>query len=226
MFQTIILILFQIGSIYLSIKNFNIDTNLMLTNSDLLRNLFVIGIQIPLLEEALFRSVLKQYLTDYTYGYYINAILFGMAHAQNYLLFGNIKMIIYQIVSATYVGYYVVQLDNFHHAFLVHACYNSFITIFIYLYGCYFRNNQPQCNKICVGVGDMIDTKPLFQNVIPFNMRCPNITRDDMIKCGGYRFIPKVNKEMQCRINKLNSITRNKKYTFSNIDRPIMYNVL
>ncbi len=204
MFQTILLILFQIGSIFVSVNNIKKNTQLipMLNFKNSLREIFAIGLMMPLLEESLFRGVLKQYLADYTYGNIINSLLFGLAHAQN-ILVADINIVLYQIVSASYVGYYLVQQDNFGHAFLIHACYNMSCTIITYSYVYYNKDNYVSSDNLDeIKIGDIIKTKPLFK----MSIKCPNITRDDMIKCGGYHKISKVPKEMKKRINKLDDM--------------------
>ncbi len=213
MIQTILLVLFQIGSIYFSINNIKRNTNLipMLNFKNLLRELFAIGLMMPILEEALFRGVLKQYLADYTYGNIINSLLFGIAHAQN-ILVSDINIVLYQIVCASYIGYYLVELNNFGYAFLIHSGYNILCTLMTYLY--FYYNKDGYDNSNSIKIGDTINTRPLFTSC--FSIKCPNITRDDMIKCGGYHKINKINKEMKKRINKLSDIDFKRKYKLLN----------
>jgi len=128
MWQTLLLIIIQILSIALSVwlmkdKNPNYDKQTALLT------ILLICIIMPLYEEAIFRSVLKNYLVDVPYNNYINAIVFGLFHISNFIIWKNIGVSLFQVVCTSYLGYYVVQFEKFHHAWLVHCCYN-FVIVF------------------------------------------------------------------------------------------------
>lgn len=140
MIETFVLILFAICSIFVSIKNANTQFFGMNLHKSILSAIFIGGIVLPLYEESIFRSVIKQYLMGFEYGNIINALIFGISHGPNYRFHSNHYITLYQIISTSYLGYYVVQFDDFHMAFIVHSLYNIFIVISVWL--CVFKNSN------------------------------------------------------------------------------------
>ena len=125
--QTYILFFFQIIGVYFGVINLEKTQGISRAtfNIKTLLQIFYTGIIVmPLLEESLFRGVLKQYLSDYPYSDYVNGLIFGLVHIQNYSFHHNIFFTLLQIISASYGGYYLVQFESFLSAYLVHAYYN------------------------------------------------------------------------------------------------------
>ena len=174
----------------------------------LLMLLMVCGV-CPLMEEAVFRHTLKYYMSDLTYAYYINAILFGLSHSVNYVLTQSISLTVYQIIMTTYLGYYVVQFDNFLYALLTHSLYNFLITSFALSWHFYFQEKSDD------------QFEPILYEPKIWH---PKITRDDIhvgysqksqklqkLLIGTSR--KKINKETLDRIDKLYEI-ENKRSPF------------
>lgn len=159
----------------------------------------------PLMEEAIFRSVLKSYLQDIAYGNYINAILFGLSHGFNYFVHNNAYIITIQMITTSYLGFYVIQFDNFSYAFLTHGLYNTTILLITFMYHLYNKK----------------ETGPYIFPSIMISMK----TQDDFNlnkSCkfrSGYKFVKreKINKEMLDRIDKLDRI-ETKYDKFKNIE--------
>lgn len=166
MYQTFILILFQIIGTYITIKHMNKEKMSTYININLILQIFYVAcLFMPLLEEALFRSVCKQYLMDIPYSNLINGLIFGLFHLHNYPFHADKIIIIFQVISTSYLGYYVVQFDSFLYAYLVHVLYNFIIMASSYLIYYYpYNNTQPP--KLELGI-------------IEEHIRCPARTLDD-----------------------------------------------
>ena len=200
MLQTILLLLVQIGGVYITVKNMKGQS---FPIKEFLGLLYAVGIAVPFLEEALFRSVCKQYLSGFVYSDVINAVLFGLAHAHNYILHKNIWMTLLQMITTTYLGYFLVQFDSFIHAYLVHVYYNSAMLLCSNLIVYLMNRNKPQEDKKTIGL-------------ICCSIRCPNKSVDDNTKHRvNYKYISrnKVNKDMLERMDKLDE-HMNKKFSW------------
>ncbi len=209
MFETAILFLFGISAIFATVYNLK-KLDMQVSIKDIPRTILSYGIVIPLLEESLFRSVLKQYLTELYYANYINAILFGLLHTTNYMIHKNVLLTIFQVISTTYLGYYVVQYESFLYALLTHSIYNMTIASLGYaIYILYYNRVDKSCTE--------------FNTLFPFSITYPIKTQDDLSITTPQKYIPthnfcprnKINKEMLQRIDKL-QIIENKRYSMTN----------
>lgn len=155
MIQTIILIIFQILSIFFSVKS------LKITNGDhLYKHMYIeilqlsvsLGFVHPLVEEIVFRYLWHTYISYCIYGEIIYALLFGLTHLLNYFVYHNKYIVIYHVISTAYLGYYLVQFDEFVYAFLIHSYYNLTVTLIsYYLYWYLYVNvKNKQSIKDCV----------------------------------------------------------------------------
>ena len=61
MFETAILFLFGISAIFITVYNLK-KTDMQISIKDIPKTILSLGVIMPLIEESLFRSVLKQYL--------------------------------------------------------------------------------------------------------------------------------------------------------------------
>jgi hypothetical protein len=207
MIQTIILIIFQIGAIYLTyerVKPIVAD----LTLKKILTVLYIGGFMCPLVEESIFRGTLKEYFKTYSYPNMITSVLFGLYHMNNYLVNSDIKTLTYQVVSTTYLGYYMGQFDNLLHSIIFHALYNVSIMMSAYLLAYYWSEPDRPCQIVNHNLLD-------FYNCI----HCPEKARDDfdldkkvILRCplSGYKNISekKLSKDMLERRKKLCDIER------------------
>lgn len=217
MIQTIILLCIQGISVYFSVKQLgNIVEFFSLTT--ILKSMYITCLQAPLIEESLFRGTLKSYLIGVPYGDYINSILFGLVHVPNCMVHNNIRLTIFQVFATTYLGYYVVQFDNFIYSFLVHVYYNTFITLCSFAI-IYFKNKCGKINDEINSINSIQDYKSISQ------IKCPTSSKDDSfisLKCDiscqnkDYEYIPKnkIRKDTIDRIDKLNSIINKRENTF------------
>lgn len=119
-----------------------LQNNLML-NLKLFFNLCVI---IPFMEEIMFRYALKNFLIGYEYGDIINYCTFGFLHAINHIGQKTQKMVIlYHILFATYVGYYLLQFDSILYTFPIHMIIN--LTVFGVTRYIHYKNTKMQKYK-------------------------------------------------------------------------------
>jgi hypothetical protein len=125
MLEYSILFLLSLISIYCTVQK--------LPNTDnFVYSLLYIGFITPLSEEAIFRSVLKNALTDVPYNIYINSLLFGLVHLLNYQFIPDKKIIIFQFFMTTYMGYLCTIQESFLYSYLIHMSYNVFLIIVSY----------------------------------------------------------------------------------------------
>lgn len=125
MLEYSILFLLSLISIYCTVQK--------LPNTDnFVYSLLYIGFITPLSEEAIFRSVLKNALTDVPYNIYINSLLFGLVHLLNYQFIPDKKIIIFQFFMTTYMGYLCTMQESFLYSYLIHMSYNAFLIIVSY----------------------------------------------------------------------------------------------
>jgi hypothetical protein len=132
MLQNIILFGCSLLSIYFSVSNLK-KQNQYISKMSMLTSFLQVCVAAPLVEESIFRSVLKNALVNVEYNNYINAILFGLMHASNYIYNKNIYQCVFQVAITTFLGYICVIQNNFLSSYLIHMGYNSFITLFSYL---------------------------------------------------------------------------------------------
>ncbi len=90
----------------------------------------------PLWEESLFRHALPKLMPNY-YNAYISGILFGLIHLSN-IRVASWKDVIYQSIGATYIGYYLYNLDDFVSAIIVHMYHNALCIMTNYCLGYYY----------------------------------------------------------------------------------------
>lgn len=154
MIQTCILICIWILCGLFSVINLKKSNLVVRFNLEMILLLLSCMIIFPAYEEALFRCVLKQYLKNYEYGYYINGILFGIFHVQNYLISKDIWTLLLQIASTSYLGYYLVHFETFTQAYLVHALYNAGIILLCVFYQYYLLKNNKDDDKIYLGTSN------------------------------------------------------------------------
>lgn len=220
MLDNVILFLFGFSAVFVTVYNL-VATNILINIKNTLKTLLLLGTVVPLIEEALFRSVLKNYLNGYfcvKYANYINAILFGLLHASNYVISKNILITLFQVISTTYLGYYVVQFDNFLYAYLTHAIYNTCIVV------CGYVMYILYCRKMNISYLDSGMDSSCFDNLdtVPLSIMYPTKARDDFYinikaKRGpqSCKFFMRgsINKEMLQRIDKLYELNKKRKYT-------------
>lgn len=142
MWSTIIFFLFQGLGAYITVetlKNQNLISNLKNTSTnELVKGIYSYGLLIPLLEEALFRYISNQLFSEFIYCDLISSLLFGLAHIQNYVVNKNKLTILFQIITTSYLGYYIIQFNSFWYGFLIHAYYNIGMMMMTYGYISYF----------------------------------------------------------------------------------------
>ena len=102
-------------------------------------SLFIFAI----IEESLFRSTLYHYTSHWSYYKELNAIIFGGIHIVNYYQnnLGFFKNLLSSI-NNIFFGYYLISLDNFFWATIIHATYNILIYTIITIYIMIFPNNN------------------------------------------------------------------------------------
>jgi hypothetical protein len=86
--------------------------------------LFAMSFFTPLLEEALFRVVYKQYFGDSFLARVLNALLFGIVHSSNALFLDNKSNVFVQVLTTSYLGYYIFSFNTFLEYAGVHIFYN------------------------------------------------------------------------------------------------------
>jgi len=125
-------------------------------------------------------------------------------HATNYILHKNVLITMFQVISTTYLGYYVVQYESFLCALLTHSIYNTSIVSFGYfIYVLYYNKVDESCNTI-----------------FPLSIVYPIKTQDDSSIPKPQKYIPihkfrprnEINKGMLERIDKL-QIIENKRWS-------------
>lgn len=202
MIQEIIFFMFQIISIYLSVKNMEKFGALSIPDiSGVLKLAWIAIIAGPFMEESVFRHTLKYYLTNWSYANYISSVLFGLYHIQNYPIHGSIFFTIYQVIVTTYIGYYLYQLDNFLHGYALHMFYNFSILFCTYLI-VYWKslNKKDEVKEVPTFLWDGIFT----------SVKYPNKTSDDTFRCTDFKFIDKskMKEDMQDRDKKLRDVIK------------------
>jgi len=214
--QTIILVLVNFVAIYFTVDNIKktsawrntIDTKSFLTT------LYAVGILMPLFEEALFRSVCKQYLEGVPFSDYINGLIFGLVHIHNYILHKNVYITIIQMLSTAYLGYYLVQFESFIYAYLVHCLYNISIVITSYFIVYYFYKNEWTAARLSS-----------FNQTICY---CP-VTQDDMLnkenQKSKYIFIDRKNIPLDM-LERIDKLAEFKNKNFSKLNKFINDDVL
>jgi hypothetical protein len=107
---------------------------------------FALCLIFPILEEIVFRGVLKKILYYCPYGNHINCLLFGLAHLINYKSNSNINAkyyLAYQTISTIFLGFYLINLDDIYDCIIVHTIYNTIPFICCVLYShCYILDNN------------------------------------------------------------------------------------
>ena len=109
---------------------------------NIFRNLLLLGIVVPIVEESLFRSTLYSLTNHLEYYKMLNAIIFGLHHLSNYFITYDIKFTIVQTIFAFYIGYYLVDLNNILMSMFIHSIYNSSMMIIIYIYDYFTLNDK------------------------------------------------------------------------------------
>jgi hypothetical protein len=206
MLQTAILFILQIISIYITIKNFENMGGCLPSINSILTLSWVAIIQQPLLEESLFRGVLKHYIMDVSYGNYLSSILFGLFHVQNYLIHGNVNIILFQICATTYLGYYLYQFDSFLYGYLVHMYYNAFIMCCTYSY-IYWKNSQKNDDNDNTKIQGLFNV-PISLSLSSRFVERPKFSSDDSIKCDKYTYTNK----NKLKFKKFKNIDANKMF--------------
>lgn len=211
MLQTIILLLCQAFGIYFTVKHLDtLPVKLKFTLKEITNTIYIAGILMPLLEESLFRSVCKQYLTGVQYSNIINGIIFGLAHIQNYIIHKNKLICLFQVISTSYLGYYLVQYESFMNAFMVHCMYN--IIIMSSSYGLYYYKHRNDKN---------LDGMLSMDDIIN-SLRYPIRSVDDGLELhwNDYKYINKnkINKELLISIEKFDDIKKKSREKFNKIN--------
>lgn len=212
MIQTLLLILVQIFGIYFTYTNLEKQqVKSKLSKKEMLMAIYVACFIGPLLEESLFRSVCKQYLSGIPYSDIINGLIFGLAHIQNFIVHNNKYIILFQVLAGSYLGYYVVQFESFIYAFLVHALHNFVIAFGSYVL--YYYKHKDDKND--VNECDLISVTPCEFNIIKYPIK--NIDDSTRLKFGDYKYIKrnKINKELLVSIDKFEAI-KNKRFNIKN----------
>ena len=112
-----------------NIVSFFTNNNLRPKMIDFFKTILFFGIFLPIIEESFFRCTLYSLTNNLNYYKELNAILFGLVHLTNYFYFKNWKLVLFQSINNTFVGYYLISLNNIKLAILIHILYN--ISIFI-----------------------------------------------------------------------------------------------
>ena len=125
-------------------------------------SLLMISIYYPLLEEALFRVVYKQYFGISLIAGAINGIIFGLAHVVNYSHFPTRKDFILNILIISYFGYYLFQFDNYLICVIIHGYFNLTNILFSLIIANFTRSKQPLKQPIDNGI-----RLPKFEKRLP-----------------------------------------------------------
>lgn len=209
--ETIILFLIIILSTGLSVYNFK-STHLILTPHTLIKQILLLCVVLPFIEESVFRHTLRYYLEGISYSNYINAVLFGLVHATNYIIIENKLLICYQVFATIYLGYYLIQFESLTHSFLVHSLYNIIILVSSCLIYKKFYNNMDINENFSVKYCSSILYHTHTQDDISIGKSNKVIHKD------GNKFTPRkdINPEILKRIDQLNDIMDNKYFKNSN----------
>ena len=181
MFQTIILILVNVFGIYITVKESKKRSTASSINmKTFLTTVYLMGLFIPLFEEAFFRGILKQYLADIPFNNIINGLLFGLTHIHNYVLTKSLYITAIQVLSTSYLGYYLVQLDSFMMSYFVHCLYNINIFAFSYLILYITYKLDKDSGKPVWRHDDFDNDDMILSSVFSSIHYCP-FTQDDML---------------------------------------------
>ncbi len=115
--------------VIMTVHEFSVmDTSGLKMDKDYLRRtIFTTCFTSPFIEELVYRMFLRQYLSHYTYGIHCINISFGVAHFFNRQLHGmtpNHFASITHVIAATYIGYYLYNLNDVLQAIGAHILIN------------------------------------------------------------------------------------------------------
>ena len=128
-----------IHNLYLIKKMINDDKILYNNNNLVIFYMILLG---PLLEEVMFRDFILRNMTFLPYYMEINAVMFGLIHATNYILINDKYLVITQVIKSTIVGYHFATLNNLTMCILLHMLYNSLPVIFYFVYKSLFQDKN------------------------------------------------------------------------------------
>ena len=95
--------------------------------ADILKSMYYICLVGSLIEEFIFRILLKEYLVISSYDRIINSFLFGLWHIQNYFIHKDYGLTIIQVITTIHLGYYLYQFNDIKTCFFIHCLYNCII---------------------------------------------------------------------------------------------------
>jgi len=97
------------------------------TLCEIVQSVMSICIILPLCEEAIFRSVLKNSFENYDM--MINVCLFSAIHLVNYFVNYNLFQILIQLINTGILGYLCYNQQSFYMAYFIHSLYNMIIVL-------------------------------------------------------------------------------------------------
>jgi len=165
----------------------------------------------PFVEEAIFRNLIKSWLGDHEFANCINAFIFGCFHIPNYLFTKDKLSTLVQMITTTYLGYYIMLFNDFFVGLAVHSAYNAVVIGVVIAY-----------NKVCLNdLGyDSESYKPCCMHNKEFVFCYPFARYDDgsfvvqkqMRVSTPYKNIPKTNitQDQLDRISKLQTVLENR----------------
>lgn len=128
-----------------------VDDGKLVYDSNYLLVFYMIALA-PVIEEVMFRDFILRNMTFLPYYMEINALMFGLIHATNYIIINEPYMITTQVIKSGIVGYHFATLNNLTMCILLHMLYNSLSVIFYFVYQSLFRdnnkNNKDKNNRI------------------------------------------------------------------------------
>ena len=104
---------------------------------------------LPLIEESLFRHSLVDYTKHLWYYKELNALLFGLTHLLNYYSIIGISLmhVVIQSIATSFLGFYLVNLNNLGLAIIVHGLFNGIIILSKLVLFCNRKYDNPRLDE-------------------------------------------------------------------------------
>lgn len=166
-------------------------------------------VTIPLVEEIVFRDFGRKYTDNIQYGDIINSVLFGLIHLVNYFNHGDYIMVFMQVISASYLGYYLLQFDNILYSYGFHLLYNTTIMSILALLAHYKTTDEiDEIDEI-----KRDDTKfDIFSNLRTRCIKKSIYDDDEKLTRNDYKYIKHINKDLKISIDSYDDKCKSRKY--------------
>lgn len=126
------------------------------------------------IEEVVFRQFLFYFFEDFYYEM-TSAVLFGLIHFTNIILLDDYKVIVYQIFTTTFLGYYLAEnyviYKNLAYVIGIHVVYN------LYVFSIAYSLSENQRKESTVYIRSRRNSVDSYRND-----EIINITNDKLVK--------------------------------------------